>query len=154
MAHLLVPQPLDAQLPVFFNVDGVVGAPPAQNLREDVLLVQFGFKVIADSPVATTGQDVLAAAKAVQVTGNIDAATINAIRTMQQSFKAKNPAQVVDGRVSPARNGYSYGQALWIITHLNNSIQNRHVDSWPRIDKIPACPVELKQMVIRTVAGV
>src|ERR1700752_2576434 len=79
VAHLFAPQPGLTELPVFFNVDGVVGAPPAQNKREDVLLVQFIFETIAKNPVATTGPEVLAAAKAVQVTGNVDAATVNAI---------------------------------------------------------------------------
>lgn len=155
MAHLLAPQPPLPELPVFFNVDGVVGAPQAQNKREDVLLVQFAFKLIADSPFPGTpprSPALLAAAKAVQVTGTIDAATINAIRVRQQDNKKINPATVVDGRVSPAKGGYRYG-AAWTIALLNDAIQDRHVDIWPRIDKIPGCPEELKQMVIRTVAG-
>ena len=36
---------------------------------------------------------------------------------------------------------------------LNNAMQNDHKDIWPRIDKIPGCPPELKEMVIRTVVG-
>ena len=71
MAHLMAPQPSSPGLPVFFNVDGVVGAAPAQNLREDVLLVQFllsvGSRVNAD-PVAK------AIHGAVKVTGVIDPA--------------------------------------------------------------------------------
>ena len=47
MAHLLAPQQSKPTLPVFFNVDGVVGAAPAVNNREDVLLVQFAFTVMA-----------------------------------------------------------------------------------------------------------
>ena len=39
------------------------------------------------------------------------------------------------------------------IVQLNEFIQGRNVDLWPRIDKVPGCPDELKQMVIRTVAG-
>src|SRR5262245_15761533 len=136
MAHLLAPQPPHKELPVFFNVDGVVGAPPAENKREDVLLVQFIFTVIASSPEATTEPELVAAAKAVRVTGGIDPATINAIRAMQDSFKKEFPGQVADGRVSPAKDTYSYGSAKWIIAHLNNSLQNRHVNVWPRIDKI------------------
>jgi hypothetical protein len=54
MAHLLAPQPSHPSMPVFFNVDGVVGAAPAQNEREDVLLVQFILRVIAKSPDAMT----------------------------------------------------------------------------------------------------
>jgi hypothetical protein len=154
MAHLLAPQPPIPQLPVFFNVDGVVGAAPAQNKREDVLLVQFAFKVIADNPLSGTGPAILAAAKGVTVTGTMDQPTINAIRVFQEDFKKDNPAQVVDGRVSPAKGGYFYGPgAAWIITHLNNALQDRNVDIWPRLDKIKGCPSELQQMVTRTVAG-
>jgi hypothetical protein len=152
MAHLFAPKIPDPELPVMFNVDGVVGANPAQNLREDVLLVQFAFEILGKEPLPTTPPEVLAAAKAVRPTGMIDKATINAIFVLQGALG--NPATVVDGRVSPVKGGYSYGSAMWTIVHLNNFMQNRHVDVWPRIDKIQGCPSELKQMVIRTVAGV
>jgi hypothetical protein len=42
---------------------------------------------------------------------------------------------------------------MWTIVILNNSMQESFVDIWPRIDKIPGCPAELKQMVMRQVAG-
>jgi len=106
MAHLLAPQPSHPSMPVFFNVDGVVGAAPAQNEREDVLLVQFILRVIAKSPDAMTEPQLQGA---VRVTGMIDPATINAIRALQTGFKKEMPGQVVDGRVSPARGGYTYG---------------------------------------------
>ena len=50
MAHLVAPQAALAELPVFFNVDGVVGALPAENRTEDVLFVQFAFQVIVRTP--------------------------------------------------------------------------------------------------------
>ena len=106
MAHLLAPRHPDPELPVFFNVDGVVGAPPAQNLSEDVLLVQFALKVIGDSPKPGTPPGLTAAARAVRVTGNMDAATVNAIRALQTAAKQRRSATVVDGRVSPARSDY------------------------------------------------
>lgn len=62
MAHLLAPQPPHPELPVFFNVDGVVGAPPADNRREDVMLVQFALKMIADSPLRENMDPALVAA--------------------------------------------------------------------------------------------
>jgi len=154
MAHLFVPQPTLIALPVFFNVDGVVGAPPAQNKREDVLLVQFAFTVIANSPNPKTDPKVLEAAKAVKLTGVADPATIAAIRTLQEASKKQSSGKVVDGRVSPAKVGYSYGGGTWTIANLNNSMQGRNINIWPRIDKIPGCPGELKSMVIRTVAGI
>jgi hypothetical protein len=153
MAHLFAPRPLNPELPMFFNVDGVVGAPPAQNKREDVVLVQFAFKLIADFPIATTNPEVLVAAKAVKITGTVDAATINAIRASQSGRAKDNPAKVVDGRVSPAKGGYSYGGAFWTIVRLNDSMQERLMDIWPRIDKLPSCPAELKTMVMREVVG-
>ncbi len=154
MAHLLAPQPSAPTLPVFFNVDGVVGAAPATNKREDVLFVQFCLFAIADAQVATTEPELVAAAKAVHITGNIDAATINAIRVFQEVLKKGGSlSKVVDGRVSPAKGGYSYPNANWIIVNLNDALQTRNVNVWPRIDKIPGCPPELMQMVTRTVAG-
>ena len=155
MAHLFAPQPSDPELPVFFNVDGVVGAAPAQNKREDVLLVQFAFTVIAATPLSTSNPLVIQAAKAVTLSGVADPATINAIRTFQESRKSKSgPGTVVDGRVSPAKGGYSYGGGLWTIAHLNESLQDRNIKIWPRIDQIAGCPGELQQMVVRTVQGV
>jgi hypothetical protein len=153
MAHLVALQPPDPELPVFFNVDAPVGAPPAQNKREDVLLVQFAFKVNADTAGPKAPPSLIAAAKAVRVTGMIDQETITAIRVLQEELKKGRKETVVDGRVSPARGAYGFGGALWVIVVLNNSLQNSFVDIWPRIDKIPGCPAELKQMVIRQVAG-
>ncbi|MCE9530458.1 MAG: peptidoglycan-binding protein [Planctomycetes bacterium] len=153
MAHLVAPIPTVDELPCFFNVDAVVGAAPASNLREDVLLVQFAFKVIADSPRPSTRPEVLAAAKAVTVDGVVGPATINAIRVLQQKNKEFNSGTVVDGRVSPAKGTYSFGPALWTIIFLNDAIQDRFLNVWPRIDLIPSCPEELKRMVMRTVVG-
>ncbi len=155
MATFLAPKPPHHQLPVIFNVNGVVGSSPAQNLREDVLLVQFAFKVIAEIPPQTESPQVATAAKAVQLTGNVDAATVNAIRALQQfrADKHQNPGKVVDGRVSPIKGGYSYGAGIWTIANLNNMVRNRSLDTWPRIDKIPGCPADLKLMVAREVIG-
>jgi hypothetical protein len=154
MAHLLVPRHGDPSIPVFFNVDEAVGAAPAANRREDVLLVQFAFHVIARWPTAHTDAAVLTAARAVQVTGVIDATTIAAIRAHQDAKRRRGGVGVViDGRVSPAR-GYAYGaDAYWTIAHLNLSMRNRFMDLWPRIDKVPGCPAGLREMVLRTVAG-
>src|SRR5262249_20709361 len=155
MAHLLAPQPPNRQLPVFFNGGGVVGAPPAQNKREDVLLVQFALLlVIGNSPGQEIDLDLLAAAKALRPTGNADPATITAIRAFQVPRQRQSPNVVVDGRVSPARCAYFPGNgAGWTIALLNRPVQRRFDSIWPRIDKIPGCPFELQQMVSRTVAG-
>jgi len=153
MAHFFAPKPPDQRLPVFYNLDGVVGASPAQNYAEDVLLVQFAFWVIGRNPKAGNTPELNAAAKAVQLTGKPDAATLTAIRVHQQSVKTNYPATVVDGRASPVRGGYSYGGGYWTIVVLNNALQDRYLDIWPRIDKIPGCPAPLKEMVMRQVVG-
>ncbi len=153
MAHLLAPQDSLPTLPVFFNVDNVVGAMPAANLREDVLFVQFTFVVIASSPTPGSSPEFNAAAAAVKMTGVADAATINAITATQKEIQRKGLGGVVDGRVSPAKGGYSFGGSLWTIVHLNESVQGRHIEVWPRIDRIPGCPSELQTMVVRTVQG-
>ncbi|NOT49292.1 MAG: hypothetical protein HOP17_16315 [Acidobacteria bacterium] len=153
MAHLLAPQKSNPTLPVFFNVDGVVGAQPAQNQREDVLFVQFAFTIIAASPKPGSDPTLVAAMKAVTMTGTADAATVNAIRAIQQENTKFEKNSVVDGRVSPAKAGYSYGSGFYTIVHLNEGIQSRNIGVWPRIDLIPSCHAELKTMVVRTVQG-
>jgi hypothetical protein len=154
MAHLEAPQPPNAALPVYFDVDEHVGAQPAANKREDVLLVQFACKVMADSPPATITPNELNIVRAVRVTGSVDQATITAIRTFQEATKRITPSAVVDGRVSPTKGSrYFYGGVAWTIVQLNVQLRLRHVNIWPRIDKISGCPDELKQMVIRQVCG-
>lgn len=153
MAYLMAPQPPKSTLPVFYNVDGTVGAPPASNKPEDVMLVQFAFSIIGKQPDQNTDPALTAAAKTIRVTGSIDTTTVNAIRVHQQCTKKNRPGQVVDGRVSSAKGGYSFGGGIWTICYLNNSLQNRYYDIWPRIDMIPGCPGLLQQMVVRTVAG-
>lgn len=150
MAHLMVHQPTSEALPVFFNVDAVVGAAPAANLREDVLLVQFLFSVIAKTVVDPAAKAVLGA---VQVTGVVDAPTIAAIKDIQTRHKMNSPGAIVDGRVSPAKGGYSYGSGHWTITRLNDNVQNSNQDKWPRLDKLSGCPNEIKAMVVRTLVG-
>lgn len=153
MAHLTAPQVSLPTLPVFFDVDGVVGASPAQNKREDVLLVQFLLKTAGEGfAPGDPGDEFGKAVKAVRLTGTVDDATIQAIRVQQNLAKALNAQTIVDGRVSPSQGGYSYG-AHFSIVHLNNIVQDLNLDVWPRIDKIPGFPMELKQLVTRTLAG-
>lgn len=155
MAHLLAPLETNAELPVFFNVNGVVGASPAENRREDVLLVQFLFKMIADRPPVNMTPEQRSIMGAVKVTGHCDAATIDAIRLVQTRKKTANPGIVVDGRVSSAKGGYSYsGNAAWTIAIINDLAQDNNTDVWPRIDMAAGCPQELKDMVKRQVVGV
>ena len=95
----------------------------------------------------------MAAVAAVKLTGNIDPETITAIVATQREIQKKGNAGTVDGRVSPAKGGYSYNGTLWTIVHINESIQARNIEIWPRIDRIAGCPSELQAMVVRTVQG-
>lgn len=153
MAHLVSPQNQKITLPVFFNLDGVVGAAPSANGREDVLFVQFCFWVIATHPLPGSSIEFKQKAAAVKVTGMIDAETVEALRATQEEVKKDQPGTVVDGRASPSTGSYGYGGGAFTIVHLNESVQHRFIDLWPRIDRIPGCPEELRQMVIRTVRG-
>ena len=154
MAHIEMTKPRSEYLPVFYNVDGVVGAPPADNKREDVLLVQFFIVLIGRSPKPDIPPNVVAALKAVQLTGVADAQTIAAIKAFQESNRQKRPNAVVDGRASPAKPGMRYAPgALWTIVQLNFVCKNLHPDVWPRIDKIQGCPDDLKKMVEREIVG-
>jgi hypothetical protein len=153
MAKLLVPQVAAPVMPLFYNVEGVVGAAPAQNKKEDVLLVQFGLQKGVTHPKVTADPTALEALKAVKLTGSADVATINAIRVVQTLLKTStNSSQVVDGRVSPAQ-GYDYGGGVWVIGQLNIFMKNANKGIWPRIDKLTGCPDDVKTMVTRTLAG-
>ena len=155
MANLVAPLQANPELPVFFNVDGVVGAAPAANNREDVLLVQFILKSVGEKPQEKMTPEEIAVFKAVNVTGVCDAPTINAIKLVQRKKHSVNPSIVVDGRVSPARGGtYSYGGGVWTIAIINDLMQDKNTEVWPRIDLMPNCPPEVRAMVKRACVGV
>lgn len=149
MAHLVAPKNRSNSLPAYFNLDGDVGAEPAANHREDVLLVQFAFAAMAADPPPDTSKEFFVAAAAVRPTGNMDMATIHAIRAMQIELRRLKPQTQVDGRLRPARA--EDGDSDTIID-LNESIQVRNTRVWPRIDKIAGCPMELKSLGLRAVA--
>lgn len=151
MAHLVARS--EPAIPVFYNIDGAVGAAPAANHREDVLLVQFAFAAMAANPIPETSMQFYKAICAVRPTGTIDLATINAIKAMQIEVKKLKPDTIVDGRVTPANGVCRCSAGAYAILNLNEFVQCTHIDLWPRIDKIPGCPLELKQMVVRTVQG-
>ena len=149
MAHLVARS--ESAIYVYYNIDGAVGAAPAANHREDVLLVQFAFTAIAANPLPDTSMELFKAICNVKPTGTIDQATINAIRAMQIELKRTQPNTRVDGRVFPANGDHDEG--AFTIEHLSESVRQCHIRAWPRIDKIPGCPLELKEMVGRTSQG-
>ena len=67
MAYLFAPRPSFRELPVFYNVEGAVGATPAMNLREDVLLVQFILSFIVKAPKPTYTPQMIAACKLISI---------------------------------------------------------------------------------------
>jgi hypothetical protein len=136
---------------VYYNNDGAVGTAPAANHREDVLLVQFAFAAMAANPLPDTSMELFRAMCDVKPTGTIDQATINAIRAMQIELKRSQPSTKVDGRVCPADGDHVEG--AFTIEYLSEAVQQCHIRLWPRIDKIPGCPLELKEMVGRAVQG-
>jgi hypothetical protein len=152
MAYIYAPRPADRDAPLIWNVNGAVGAPPAQNNREDVLLVQFALHLL--SQLSKASPALRAATKAVRITGTIDPETIAAIRAVQEDDRKWGGA-IVDGRVSPAKGGAWYAKGgLWTIADLNAVFAGRvGKDFWPRIDRIHGCPGELVQMVRREVLG-
>ena len=153
MAHLVAPRSSNLTIPVFYNVDAAVGAEPADNNREDVLLVQFAFAAMSASPLPEMSMEFYRAVCAVRATGTIDRVTINAIKAMQIEVKRNEPDAIVDGRVTPASGDFGRGGRACTIVNLNESVQHGHLGLWPRIDKIPGCPLELKQMIVRTCSG-
>ena len=104
MVHVLVAKPHESRLPVIYNVDAVVGAAPAANLPDDVVLVKAFFKKIGDTPL-NFPSEVVDACKAIVINTTSDAALVTAIRAFQNDVKTKkgSASMVVDGRVSRSR---------------------------------------------------
>lgn len=137
---------------VIWNVDSAVGAPPSPNLPEDVLLVQFCIDCLHKDPILPCSVDDILIYAGVLVNGQINEATIKAIRYFQSG--GSNPTRhilpdKVDGRVSPIpRNCFAPFQ--YAIARLNVSLDHR-TPLWPRIDQTPGCPPLLANMVRREV---
>src|SRR5262245_60318874 len=104
MVHVLVAKPDEERLPVIFNVDAVVGAAPASNNPDDVVLVKAFLKMMADVPL-NTGSELVTACQAIVVNGSSDSALITAIKAFQNEVKTRtgNASVIVDGRISPAK---------------------------------------------------
>ncbi len=126
---------------MFFNVDTSVGRGGANSDRNDILLVQFLLKTLSTNVTTPAGQSVRAILAATPQTGSVDPLTIRSIEAYQG---AKNSP--VDGRVSSAR-GYSYGAHDYTIVLLNFNVREDHLRVWPRLDQIPNCPGELRQLL-------
>ncbi len=148
MVHVLGPRPPHANLPIFFNVDSAIGPPPAPNLPDDVMLVQFMIRLIGDNP-GGMGASATETFRQVTPTGIMDPQTLAAIKAIQ-TLEKKQP----DGRVSTAQ-GYRYGAVFYTIVDLNFSIRDRvkFYATWPNLDKVAGCPPVLQQAIRRALVG-
>jgi hypothetical protein len=146
--HVKAPQPPDPKLPIFFNVSASVGNQAANANSDDIFLVQFLIRAIAEAVPASLpgGQARRERMLKVPLSGAIDPATIDGIRAWQEGAKQLFPGTVVDGRVSSAR-GYLYGGVMWTIVHMNAVFRANFPQLWPRLQDHPRCPVGLKLRV-------
>lgn len=146
--HVKAPEPPDPKLPIFLNVSASVGNQAANANSDDIILVQFLLRAIAETLPATVpgGQSRRERMLKVPLSGSIDPATIDGIRAWQEGAKEMSPGTVVDGRVSSAR-GYLYGGAMWTIVHMNAVFRAHFPRMWPRLQDHPSCPAPLKLRV-------
>src|ERR1035437_7625361 len=148
--HVVAPQPQDPKLPIFFNVDTSVGDKGANSSAEDILLVQFLIRQIAEEVPSSQpgGESRRQRMLKVPMSGSCDGATIDGIRAWQEARKVRAPGPVVAGLVSQAR-GYFYGPGEWTIVDLNAIFRQAFKEIWPRLDKRPSCPGLLRLRVIQ-----
>ncbi|MBR0800719.1 hypothetical protein JQ615_35695 [Bradyrhizobium jicamae] len=134
----------------FWNIDAEVGLN-SPNRTDDVQLVQLGYAFMAMAP--TTPNEIRATFAAVQVgafcTGRDDDPLVQAIFAHESSRGG-----TVDGHVSVigTSNGIymdSSGPHTYMLTALVNNIQDGMPNDFPRLDKHPACPPDLKAAVLK-----
>jgi hypothetical protein len=148
--HILAPRPADSNLPIFFNLDSSVGSKGSNNSAEDILLVQFLLRQIAETVPSSSPAGELRRKRILNVpmSGAADPLTIDGIRAWQEARKESIHGTIVDGLVSQAR-GYIYGAGEWTIVDLNAIFRKTFRDIWPRLDRHPACPGLLRSRVIQ-----
>jgi hypothetical protein len=159
MVHILVSKPNEDRLPLIYNVDGVVGASPAVNRPDDVILVKGFLKMIGDVPLTTASEELTSTCKALIVSATPDPDMITAIRLFQENVRTakNNPGVVVDGRVSPAQSNYRYDTNIpWTIVQLNLMMKaaSRFGPVWPAIHLAPNCNPALAEVAKKTIFGV
>lgn len=126
-----------------WNVDCSVGKGGQNNLRADVLYIQWYYRLAAEQ--AETPPDRKALYREVKLTGTCtgrdDDPLVRAITTHQRSI---NHPQV-DGRVSVATGSGKVGATAFFVLRLGARIANMYPEQWPRLDKIPGCPPEVAE---------
>jgi hypothetical protein len=129
MAHLMpLQQPFKTaggSMGVILNVGQKVGRPARGGVNNfnDVQAVQALIDLyFAFSPMQT----MLPSAN-----GAFDPTTGYWIYELQVGLRQRHPSQIIDGIISPARNGMvTYGAGEWTIVELNAGASSRDFDSW------------------------
>ena len=132
----------------FFNLDGNVGVN-SPNKKDDVELVQFGYFAMAKVPGTSPAlRTVFAAVKpGATYTGAANDPLTQAILAHQ-----KDRGGTQDGHISVINNpavvySASDGPHVFMLVRLVNNIFDFMPNDFPRLDKHPNCPAELKRAV-------
>lgn len=156
MVVMLASNPIEPRLPIIFNVEGAVGAAPATNNPDDVMLVKAFLRRLGVSHGPRIDAATEAALKAVTLDASPDASLVAAIKAYQLNLKKNRPAVVADGRVSPASGGYHYSETtVWSIVQLNFDMKGDPVFNrfWPCIHLATICPPNVKAIVKKAIYG-
>ena len=161
MAKVVAPENSFEQLPMFINIDSAVGHNAANSNQEDIMLVQFMLKKVAEKapPSNDKAKKTHAIMKQVAISGRIDATTIDAITEFQESMRRKlGRSVIVDGRVSRARGYYYSGATFYTIVSLNGYMRRHYPQKWPRLQDFPDCPpptapsAQSHHLIIKTIS--
>lgn len=130
----------------YWNIDANVGVG-CPNLRDDIDLVQMGYKALAAYPACPPTLKALIANITVGAaySGKEDDPLSKAIREDQ---KLRGGTQ--DGRVSVIKgSGVHYeGTHAYMLATLDSHLCINNPTTYPRLDQIPGCPPALKARVV------
>ena len=154
MAKIVAPENSIELLPLFINVDAAVGNKASNSKQEDIMLVQFLLKKVAEKapPNSEKARKAFALMKQVAISGRIDETTTNAIIAFQEGMRrSQSHSVIVDGRVSRARGYYYSGTTFCTIVSLNGYMRKHYPQKWPRLQDFPDCPGALGQALSRVI---
>jgi len=147
--HVLVPKHPTSMVPIFFNIDTSVGDKAQNAKQEDILLVQFFLRQIAEAAKASKPGGEARRQRILNVTpsGGCDAATIDGIRAWQEGRKEDFPQTIVDGRANSARDVFYVKEGEWTIADLNGVFRMLFPTIWPRLQDHPKCPPQIRSRI-------
>jgi hypothetical protein len=126
-----------------WNVDCSVGKGGQNNLRADVLYIQWYYRLAAEQ--FETPPERKAVYQEVKLTGSCtgfdDDPLVRAITIHQRSIGHPQ----VDGRVSVARGSGKVEGTAFFVLRIGARIARMFPEQWPRLDKIPGCPPEVAE---------